>query len=373
MLMVAALFIVSASLYYTNILANSIAKQEKYKVELLAYAYRILNQADENTDIGLFEVIKNNENIPVILTDEDGNIKTSRNLDSSSIANRPNYLLEQLEEMKNSHEPIVINTPNNTKNFIYYKDSFQLVQLRYYPYVQITIIVLFFLVAYIAFSNARTAEQNRVWAGMAKETAHQLGTPTSSLAAWVEYIKEMEPTRHGLNELSNELQKDVDRLELVAERFSKIGSSPRLEMGNVHWHLEKAIDYIKRRSSKQVNFSIDADETATAMINPALFDWVIENLLKNALDAMDGKGDIHLSLFKTADEVIIDVNDSGKGMPSSTFSKVFQPGFSTKKRGWGLGLALSKRIIEQYHNGKIFVKQSEIGKGTTFRVILNAR
>ena len=370
-LLLAGFFIVVASVVYTNILSNNLAAQEKKKVALWANAYRNLNMADENTDVNfLFEVIKNNETVPVILTDENGVVKAYRNLDSSKAVNDKMYLKNQLQTMRESKEPLVIEVAPGQKNYIFYKDSYPLVQLRIYPYIQLGIIAIFLIIAYIQLVTSKVSEQNRVWVGMAKETAHQLGTPISSLSAWVEYLKEVGVNNDPDGTVAHELEKDVERLEKVADRFSKIGSKPALERKNVREYLQLSMEYIQHRSSKQVTFSITGDPSIEADLNPSLFDWVIENLLKNALDAMGGLGTLNINVSQDVHKVIIDVKDSGSGIPKSKFKQVFQAGYSTKKRGWGLGLALTKRIIENYHSGKIFVKESSPENGTTFRIIL---
>lgn len=360
------------TIYYTNQLSQELAREERKKIELWANAYKHLNDADENTDIGfLSEVFLNNTTVPVILTNEHDSIIFWRNLDSARVAIRSDYLPKQLKSMKKSQAPIIIQLDDGTRQYIYYKDSFPLVKLKYYPFLQFFIIGIFLLAVYIAFTNSRIAEQNRIWIGMAKETAHQLGTPISSLAAWLELLKEsnkIEP------EAVNEIEKDVARLEIIADRFSKIGSAPLLEKNDVCESIRKSVDYIKKRASVNVDFSFHMPpHPVDALFNPPLFDWVMENLLKNALDAMQGKGAIVISVTDDQKQVIIDVKDHGKGIPKSKFDTVFQPGYSTKKRGWGLGLTLVKRIIEHYHHGKVFVKDSELGKGTTFRVILNKK
>ncbi len=366
--LVAAFLIVVASVSYTNWLASDLAEQERAKVKLWADAYKNLNLADENTDIGfLFEVIRNNNTVPMILTDGDDQIIDSRNLDTNKIKKSPNYLPRQLEEMKAGMPPIEIEIAPGDLNYIYYKDSFQLVQLRYFPWVQLGVISLFVVVGYITLSTTRVSEQNRLWVGMAKETAHQLGTPISSLMAWVEYLRETAPEQEYV---TSELEKDVNRLELIADRFSKIGSKPDLEPYDIKQILTKGVGYIQDRSSKQVRFQLHLPDNVNVLLNPPLFEWVMENLLKNALDAMEGLGTITVSATPENGYILIDINDSGKGIPKSKFKTVFQPGFSTKKRGWGLGLALAKRIVEQYHSGKIFVKDSTEGKGTTFRIVL---
>ena len=306
--------------------------------------------------------------VPVIFTDSNDSIIEFSNLDSTQLQNRDD-LRDMLVSMKEANDPIVIDLGDGNINYVYYKNSILLNQITYYPYIQFAIIGLFLLVAYIAFSTARRAEQNQVWVGMSKETAHQLGTPISSLIAWVEYLRET-----GYNpDVVVELEKDVDRLELVAERFSKIGSLPTLAAADIVEILNHSISYLKTRASKKVIFDVNLpDHSVYVNLSPPLFDWVIENLIKNALDAMEGLGRISLTLKMQPDnkQIYIDISDTGKGIPGSKQKTVFQPGFSTKKRGWGLGLSLSKRIIENYHNGKIFVRESILGKGTTFRIIL---
>lgn len=369
LLIIGALSIVTISLWYTNQLAGDIAESEQKKVELWANAYKNLNQADENTDLNfLFDVIKNNQSVPVILTNEENKILAWRNLDTIKASQNENYLTDKLRDMKKGKPPLQIEYYEGSYIYIYYEDSKLLKQLRYYPYVQFGIIGLFLFVAYLSFSTAKSAEQNQVWVGMAKETAHQLGTPISSLVAWVEYLKDYLPDDRHKEEIIIELGKDVDRLELIADRFSKIGSKPKLEEVQLLKPLDKTFQYIKRRSSDRVTFKMDVPESIKVMINAPLFEWVLENLLKNALDAMDGSGSIEMIAFEENKFTIVEIKDSGKGIPSSKFKTVFQPGYSTKKRGWGLGLTLTKRIIEQYHKGKIFVKNSVINEGTTFRI-----
>lgn len=370
MLLSAAIFIVAASLWYTNLLSNDIAREEKKKVELWASAYKNLNEADANTDISfLFEVIKDNETVPVILADEDGNIQAWRNIDSTKAVEQPDYLKRKLEAMKSGKEPLKIELGTGQLNYIYYEDSYLLTQLKYYPFIQLGIIAIFLFIAYLAFSTSKAAEQNQLWVGMAKETAHQLGTPISSLNAWIEILNDKVKDEEDL-EIVNDIRKDVSRLELVAERFSKIGSKPELEEQEINGCLEKLYAYIKKRTSDQVKLELRVYGKLSARINPPLFEWVIENLLKNALDAISGKGEIIIEAKEEHKHIVIDIKDSGKGIPKSDFKTVFQTGYSTKKRGWGLGLTLSKRIIEQYHFGKIFVRESVLGEGTTFRIVL---
>lgn len=373
-LMAAAVLIVGFSLWYTNKLARKIAAQERQKVELIANAYEQVNNAGPETDLNyLFQVIFSNETIPIILTDAGDEPIGFRNLDSLRAEKDAGYLKRELVSMKKNHPPIKIDITEELKQFIYYKDSYLLTQLRYFPFIQFGIIGVFLFVAYLAFSTARKAEQNQVWVGMAKETAHQLGTPISSLNAWIELMKESAGKDPGLNRYIQELGNDISRLELITERFSKIGSAPDLEDHIILEELEKTTGYLRRRVPGTTIFRLAGEgEKIKARINPSLFDWVIENLLKNSIDAMEGKGEITLTVSRTPSSVIIDVKDTGKGLAKAKFSAVFQPGFSTKARGWGLGLSLSKRIIENYHNGRIFVKESGLGKGTTFRIELPA-
>ena len=490
-LLIGALIIIIISLWYTNILVNKIALEERRKVrmwadaiqkkaKLVRYTNDLFNKikieerkkvelwakatkrlANQNLNMGdvsfIFEVIKNNQTVPVILIDEKNNVVTSRNLDSLEEKNQ-HYLEHQVEFMRSQHTPIEITISNNQKNYLYYKDSelfselkivlddliksflsevvinsasvpviftdssftqviafgnidsvkikdtlflkntissmksqnpplevklgekensyifyqdsFLLVQLKYYPFIQFGIIGLFLIIAYTLFSTARRVEQNQVWVGMAKETAHQLGTPLSSLIAWMDYLK----TKAGLEkEITDEIEKDISRLEIITERFSKIGSIPKLEKENILQVLNESINYIGSRTSEKVRFSVKSASGNSILvpINKHLFDWVIENITRNAVDSMTGMGGIDIEVIDQIQYIYIDITDTGKGIPKSKFKTVFEPGFTTKKRGWGLGLSLSKRIIENYHSGKIFIKSSEIDKGTTFRIVLN--
>ena len=273
-----------------------------------------------------------------------------------------------IEKMRLEHEPIEIKIGKNLKQFILYKDSDLLVRLRYYPFFQLAVIALFLFVSYLAFSSSRKAEQNQVWVGMAKETAHQLGTPLSSLMAWLELLK-----MKGMSaEYTAEIEKDIHRLQTITERFSKIGSAPALLKENIYEVLKRSVDYIKTRSSGSVDFILNPDSRdLLAPMNVPLFEWVLENILKNALDAMGGKGKINLNITDQQQFVYIDITDTGKGIPKGSYKTIFKPGYTTKSRGWGLGLSLSKRIIEEYHDGQIFVKNSDVNKGTTFRIVLN--
>lgn len=484
-LFIAAIFIVFTSLWYTNRLVKRIADDERTKVKLWAEAVqkkaRLVKftndlfqklQTEERKKAELYasateqlykdiadvsfvlKVLQDNTTVPVILTDENHNVTASRNVDST-IANNKEALKNELELMKKTYPPVVIEYYKGKKNYLYYRDSrlfnetkivfdsliksfitevainsaavpviytdssrlsviaignldtmkissveklqqtLQLMeqqnnpievdlgeghknyifyeqsplltQLKYYPYVQFAVIGLFLLIAYVLFSTARKAEQDQVWVGMSKETAHQLGTPLSSLMAWVEYLKST-----GTDEtVVNEMNRDVLRLNTITERFSKIGSQPTLQDEDVVVVLKNAIDYLKTRTSKNVNYIVHIPEHEIhVQLSVPLFEWVIENICKNAIDAMDGKGEFRVSLHEIPEGVAIDLSDTGKGIHKSRHKSIFKPGYTTKKRGWGLGLSLCKRIIENYHNGKVFILQSEEGKGTTFRIIL---
>lgn len=366
-----AIVIVVFSLVYTQRLAQEISDQEKMKVEKLANTYEVLNTSTDLVALEKsLELIKENDQIPVIWADSTGQIFGQKNFDSIDIA-KEKYLSHQLARLKKQKRFVKIAYEGSEPQYLYYKDSHLLRRIKWYPFYQIGLVSLFFLVGYVAYNSSKRAEQNRVWVGMAKETAHQLGTPLSSMNGWVDILRDRY-TEEADVALLDDFEKDISRLELVAERFSKIGSKPDLQETNLPDLLQKTMDYIAKRGSKFVEFYFE-DQTngeGTAMLNSALFEWVIENLLKNALDAIDGKGEIKIILKESNNESIIDVIDSGKGIERSKFKTVFQPGFSTKKRGWGLGLSLCKRIIETYHHGKIFVESSSVGKGTKFRIVL---
>jgi signal transduction histidine kinase len=315
------------------------------------------------------EIVINSASLPVVLIDENEHVIASGNIDEQLLA--PIILSQTLQEMREENTPIQLDLGDESKRTVYYKNSIILKQLKAFPFVQLFLFSILMLVAYLGFSSARNAEQNRVWVGLAKETAHQLGTPISSLSAWVDYMKEM-PSDESNNNAAfiKEVEKDVTRLTLIAERFSKIGSKADLEVKDLRTAIESAVHYMEKRSSDKVKFSIEIEDEGTEFaINEALFNWVIENLIKNALDAMEGVGNIKVKVFKSSRNVVIDVIDSGKGIPKGKFETVFEPGFSTKKRGWGLGLSLVKRIVENYHEGKIYIKESS-PEGTTFRMKL---
>lgn len=367
-LFLAAVLIGVLSLSYTNWLVKQLSAEEKEKVELWAEANRQLISS-ESDDINLnfiFSVIENNNTVPVILTDSSGEVISYRNLDSVRV-NRKNYLDKQLARMKEKNDSMIIDLGDGDKNYIYYSDSTVLTMLVYFPYIQLGVIILFILVSYFAFSYSRKAEQNKVWIGLSKETAHQLGTPTSSLNAWVELLKQ-DVNRQNIVE---ELEKDAKRLEKITERFSKIGSKPILTPVNLVHTLQNSVNYLKNRSSHKINIVLEHPTHEIEIpLNDALFEWVIENLCKNAMDAMEGEGTITIRIQDNTQIAYIDVSDTGKGIPKSRHKTIFKPGFTTKQRGWGLGLSLSKRIVETYHEGKIFVLNSEPDKGTTFRIVL---
>ena len=442
---------------YTNDLFEKIEKEERKKGELWASGMKRLTSLRGNEDVSfVFEVIKNNETVPVILTDQSGKIISSRNLDPNTSANEV-LLKKELAKMAKRYPPIEINILNKTKNFLYYKDSklfselkqvldelissfisevvlnsasvpvvyvgplfqeviaygniqtqkgevltdellrvemermilqnepipvelsdgvvnyivyadsYLLTKLKYYPYVQISVIGLFVVFGYVMFSISRRSEQDQVWVGMSKETAHQLGTPLSSLLAWIELLK----LKYENEEAITEMQRDISRLETITDRFSKIGSKPKLEEFDVEEVLTRSVGYLQSRLSKLVTFEIKSESDVKAMINVPLFEWVVENITKNAVDAMEGKGAIVYRVEQKGGKVHIDIQDTGKGLPKSRFKTIFKPGYTSKKRGWGLGLTLVKRIVENYHKGKVFVKHSSLGNGTTFRISLN--
>lgn len=315
------------------------------------------------------EIVINSASVPVIYTDStQQNIIEYGNLEGGKTGISQDFLLATIDEMRLQNEPIAITLNNQSVNYIFYKDSKLLQQLKYYPYFQIIIIGLFLLISYYLFSTSRKVEQNQVWVGMAKETAHQLGTPLSSLMAWVEYLKLKEVDASTIDELS----KDITRLEMITERFSKIGSVPTLEQESLNTVINETIGYLKVRISKKVNitFATQNNLEIKAKVNPSLFSWVLENIIKNAVDAMKGEGNISIFITDQFQFVYIDITDTGVGIPRAQQKTIFEPGFTTKQRGWGLGLSLVKRIIENYHSGKVFVKQSD-ATGTTFRIVLN--
>lgn len=373
-LAVVAIGIVIGTIFYSQYVSDKIAKEEKGRVRAFGESLKIKAQSeDPNVLIFTTTLAVENQDIPIIETDEHDNPSGNYvNLDSAKVADDTGYL-RRMVKLFSVNQPVrvVVNDSTQAYNKYYYGDSRLQSEVRYYPYVQLFIVGLFIIVTIMALRSSYRSVQNQVWAGMAKETAHQLGTPVSSLEGWVEVMRE----NPGDPRIAQELEKDVNRLRLVSDRFGKIGSSPQLEELDLVKQISSMVDYIRKRSPGKVNFQINTHEQAAvhAFISAPLFDWVIENLLKNALDAMEGKGAITVDIQDSPTRVIIDVSDTGKGISKSNISKVFKPGFTTKKRGWGLGLSLSRRIIQQYHRGEIFVKSSEPGKGTTFRIVLDKK
>lgn len=368
-----AICIVTGTIFYSDYLSKKIAAEEKQKVETWVEAQRTILNATEQTSLNLATRISTeNDDIPIIETDEKDSITNNYlNLDSVKVNSDKNYLRKKLKDFKRLHKPIIL--PISEKPYIenryYYGESQLQNEVRYYPIIQLIIIALFIIITITAQRSRYQNTQNQVWAGLAKETAHQLGTPVTSLEGWIEVLRDIP----GNEKVIPEFEKDVNRLKLISDRFGKIGSIPKLEEHNLVEQITIMVEYIKKRASGKVQFAFNTNgkTNIAAKISPPLFDWVIENLLKNALDAMEGKGSITVTLKDEATSIIIDVADTGKGISKQNIQNVFKPGFTTKKRGWGLGLTLTKRIVEQYHRGQIFVKSSVPGKGTTFRIVLN--
>ena len=382
-----AILIAGASLWYTSYLVRNISNAERTRAELWAKSTQsIIAMPDVNDEyITFIYSIRDSLSVPAIVVDSAENIVTWRGLDSTKTnfdleANSkkkydPKYFKNQLKAMKDQHpDPIILelNNRSNEKWFVYYKDSILVTQLKVFPYIQLSLIAIFLLIAYGVFNSARKSEQDQVWVGLAKETAHQLGTPISSLMAWVELLK----SKFNLSDDSMimEMENDVKRLETVADRFSKIGSKPILHNHVVYEIVEEYVNYFKVRVSDKIEFILKGDKHVEALVNVPLFDWVIENILKNAVNAIDNQGSIKIEIKENLvkEQVFIDITDTGSGIPKIDFATVFQPGYTTRKRGWGLGLSLTKRIVENYHQGSVFVKDSEIGKGTTFRIVLKS-
>jgi two-component system, sporulation sensor kinase D len=378
-----AVVIASGSVFYTSYLVKNIARSERTRAQVWALSIKQIGDTYDNDFLSYVLAVRDSLVVPAIVTDAKGDITTTRgldstktyiNLDKAELKQRklrydPNYFKDELAYMKKQHEPIKLKVFNEPW-LVYYKDSALLTQLKMFPYIQLSVIAIFLMVAYTAFSSSRKSEQNQVWVGLAKETAHQLGTPISSLMAWIELIKDKFNAED--DPLMAEMENDVKRLEIVADRFSKIGSKPKLEEHSVYEVVKDFVDYFKVRVSNKISFELTGNRRLRAGLNIPLFDWVLENLLKNAVNAIEGTGSIKVQITgsKTKKQIFIDITDTGKGIPRSKFDTVFQPGYTTRQRGWGLGLSLTKRMIQNYHNGQIFVKESELGKGTTFRIVL---
>ena len=376
-MVVVAVVIAIASLVVSNILVRDLSEEEARNVEVWAEAMHSFDRADENTDLQLvLKVIEGNNTIPVVVLDSHGNLQACRNIEVGAKTEQDSIklVLAMAESMRRSNRVIRVEVDGDGSAADYmevcYDESLMLRRLAYYPYVQWGVVLIFVLVAVFALMSSRRAEQNKVWVGLSKETAHQLGTPISSLMAWVEVLKETYPD----DELLPEMDKDVNRLQRIAERFSKIGSLPENKPENLNEVVEHVMEYIGKRTSHKVRLTVQMPpQPLVVNICAPLFEWVIENLCKNAIDAMEGKGDIRIVAREEDDVFSIEVSDTGKGIPKNKMRTVFKAGYTTKARGWGLGLALCKRIVEQYHHGRIFVKNSELGCGTTFRIELKKR
>lgn len=363
---VIALLIVVASLIVSHFLVENLSKEERNKIEIWAEATKEMASNAENMNMNLVaQILKSNTTIPVILYDKKENFYTSANIDLPELDDQI-FLKQRAESFKKRHEPIIIEA-EGFDQYIYYDDSYTLKQLQLYPYVQLGVLFIFMITAFFALFTTMRMEQDRLWVGLSKETAHQLGTPISSLLAWLEYLKLKETNQS----IVRDMEKDVDRLQMITDRFSKIGSVPALESQNMVDIIHRSIAYLEKRISKKVVFVVElSDKPLYAQVNEPLLSWVIENLTKNAVDAMSGQGQIIYRLSEKGKFVSLDIQDTGKGIPKSKFRTIFNPGYTTKSRGWGLGLSLAKRIIESYHKGRIYVKTSEIGVGTTFCIEL---
>lgn len=376
-LLAVSLVLVGVFIYISNRLVKDLAKQERERMEIWADATRELTTSTDTDVDFLFRIIRGNQNIPVLLVDNDGNIIEQRNfklpepadtakmLDEYSKVNKE-FLAKRLQKLRNSSNKIDIEIDQSTHQTLYYEDSDVLRRLAYYPYIQLAVMLLFLGVAYFALISVKRAEQNRVWVGLSKETAHQLGTPISSLMAWIQMLESMGVDK----EIISDMDTDVHRLSVIADRFSKIGSMPDKELTFINEAVESSLAYMRTRIPKHVTLTVhtDGDKNCGVMLCQSLFEWVMENLTKNAVDAMEGKGSIDIMVTSDDRHAHLYIKDTGKGIARKNFKNVFNPGFTTKKRGWGLGLTLVKRIIEEYHGGKIFVKDSELGKGTTFSI-----
>ncbi|MDR3129770.1 MAG: HAMP domain-containing histidine kinase [Tannerellaceae bacterium] len=366
-----AVLIAVGSMAVTDALVEDLAREERKKVELLSEALRIVTNDGGHWDISLaLRLIVENTSIPIILCDENDNIISSNNIHVPVVEDQKTFERRKLQKLQNKNPPVIVNFDDGSRQYLYYDDSLILKRLNLYPYIQLGVVFVFIFIAFLALVGTKRAEQNKVWVGLSKETAHQLGTPISSLVAWLEYLRDKNVDQ----DLLNEMDKDVKRLEIIAERFSKIGSSPTPQLADVRQSVLAVIDYMSTRISSKIRIhTVLPEMPAQALLNDSLFAWVIENLIKNAVDAMEGQGEIVLRVEDGKQFVCIDISDNGKGIPRSKFKTIFNPGYTTKIRGWGLGLSLVKRMVESYHRGHVFVKNSEIGKGTTFRVKLRKR
>ncbi len=367
-IIVSSLIIVALIVWNALTFFQRIKEEERIKMNIWASALVNLDQADTDTGLDLYlEIINSNSSIPTILVNENGKIVDAMNIPDEITSSEPR-LQEYLENLKSTNEPIEMDLGEGMVNQVFYGNSPMLNKLKYYPLVLILIIILFIVVIYFFYKTTKSSEQNKLWAGMAKETAHQIGTPLSSLIGWTEILKSENVNPSYITEI----EKDVDRLQTITERFSKIGSAPTLEPEDIVERTRDSFDYLKARSSKLIKFTLDLpDEKIMVNMNSQLYSWTIENLVRNAIDAMKGKGELEIKLKQDTKNVRILVSDTGKGIPKSKYKQIFEPGFTTKKRGWGLGLSLARRIIEKYHLGRIRVLRSEINKGTTIEILLH--
>lgn len=366
-----SILIGSGSIWYTSLLVDELRERENRQIQLLSSALEYAATTSENLTFINQEIIQQNYSIPIIMVDSQGDPIEYRNINFKGNRDRHDSvktLQRELLKMQEVYEPIYLQEADIR---VFYRNSELLANLKYYPYVQLAVILVFGILAFALFNQSKISEQNRVWAGLTKETAHQLGTPIASLMAWIDYLRNS-PVWEENREIIQEMDKDVVKLRMVTERFSSIGSKPVIQPENLYQVIEETIAYLRPRISTKVEMIIHADsKDLEAMMNKPLLEWVIENICKNGVDAMKGKGTITIDVLQDSDKyVIVDISDTGKGIEKKNFRKVFNPGFSTRQRGWGLGLTLAKRIVEGYHGGKIFVKSSEVGKGTTFRIML---
>jgi len=388
LLLAFAVIIAGGSLLYTKYLVNNLVRAERTRAQIWSLSMKQVFSSDDDDNLNYVFSVRDSLTVPALITDQKGDFLLQKGLDTTKSfipevssagfkGEKPKkydlqYFKDELATMKAQHAPIKVEVFRGKYWYVYYKDSVLLTQLRIFPYIQLSVIAVFLLVAYTAFNSSRKSEQNQVWVGLAKETAHQLGTPISSLMAWIELMKEKFNAEE--DPLIAEMENDVHRLEIVADRFSKIGSKPVLEPQYVYDVVKVYVDYFRVRVSNKITFEVTGNRNLKAGLNIPLFDWVIENLLKNAVNAIDGTGNIKVEISgsKAEKKIYIDVTDTGKGIPRNKFETVFKPGYTTRKRGWGLGLSLTRRMVVNYHNGQIFVKDSELGKGTTFRIALKS-
>jgi len=363
---IVTLIALTLTLLETNRFLQEFKQEENDKMQILALAYQKMLEADAQ-DIDLLNlslnILEKNHTIPIIIIDKDSTVFFQRNLSKKDSL----HIMDKIHEYASYNTPITLDLEDGNYQYLYYGNSSLLNKLTYYPLVLVGIFLLFAAIVYLYYRTGKVSDENRLWSGLAKETAHQIGTPLSSLMGWVEILK----VQNNPDIPVDEIEKDVQRLNIISQRFSKIGSTPALEKVNLTEITRRTLNYMRDRTSKLVNIQLNAPENIEAKLNPQLYSWVIENLIKNAIDAMDGKGKITIQIAENNKQVLVDITDSGKGIPASKHKKIFNPGYTTKKRGWGLGLSLAKRIIEQYHKGKIFVLKSKPGEGTTFRIVLN--